>query len=225
MIDPNKSPVVTRHHILSDPTHFEKPGTMTLVTKSRPASILLTFQEVHDEAAQVFAPYVDALRLIVTFSALEVFGQLFSLITDDNQRLITYPTYNLGGFFFNMASPKYFRIKHFIDTTAKWLSSAPNVAITIGVGPSDVLLNRFPASITAFAQALGSAFEKTAPAKSCTLMYEPRPARDGWETTLAEVLRDCKELVLPTWALGIVSLICRRWMLVCRTGERAWSCC
>jgi hypothetical protein len=77
-------------------------------------------------------------------------------------------------------------MKHFIDTAARWLSSAPDVAITILVGPSDVLLDTFPASIMAFAQALGSAFETVAFANFCTLMYKPRPVHDGWETRLAE---------------------------------------
>jgi hypothetical protein len=187
VINADKSAVVTSHHILSDPTHLERPGTMTLVTKSKPASTLLACWEVQDEAAPLFAPHVDALKLIVTFPALEVFGQLYSLITDDAQRLITYPTYIFRGFVFNMASPKYFRIKHFMDTAAKCLSSAPDVAITIVVGPSDVLLDRFPASITAFAQALGSAVDTMTPSRSCTLMYRPRPTHDEWETRLAEV--------------------------------------
>jgi hypothetical protein len=107
LINADKSPVVIRHHILSDPIHLERPGTITLVTKSKPNLLLLTCREIHDEAVPLFAPHVDALQLIVTFAALELFGQLFRIITDDTQRLMTYPTYSLGGFVFNMASPKY----------------------------------------------------------------------------------------------------------------------
>jgi hypothetical protein len=93
----------------------------------------------------------------------------------------------LGGFVFNIASPTYLRIKHFIDTTAKLLSHAPDAAVTIVIGPEHVLLDRFAASIMAFAQVLGTAFATMTPPMTSTLMYKPRPTRDGWETRLAEV--------------------------------------
>jgi hypothetical protein len=182
---------------------------MTLVSKSVAASILVTRHVIHNEAAPYLTPHFDILRkepmrLIVDRSALEVFSQqrehyrnsVFDTIVNEAHLLLSetpnsprYSTYIFGQYIFNMTSPIYYRIKHFIDTAAIWLSRVQHAAVTIVVDPADLdILTvgsgiRVRESVQAWASALGI----LSLGKTCTLMHEPVPPGDVQEARLASL--------------------------------------